>query len=224
MESILSIENVSKYFGGKAAVEQFSLSVGEGEIFGLLGPNGAGKTTLIKMIVGHLRVDSGSIMVCGHAIGQEFEAAMSSVGAIVENPAHYLYMSGYENLKLTSMLHTDVERGEFAKSLSRPPTEPDSRQSKTLFTGNAAAAGSCPNDSTHRPKLLVLDEPTVAWIRQESGSKILQNLAREGMTVVVSSHILSEMSLLYPHWHYAQRKLVADLCTGTSVRNMERFV
>lgn len=87
MESILSIENVSKYFGGKAAVEQFSLSVGEGEIFGLLGPNGAGKTTLIKMIVGHLRVDSGSIMVCGHAIGQEFEAAMSSVGAIVENPA-----------------------------------------------------------------------------------------------------------------------------------------
>ena len=150
------------------------------------------------MIVGHLRVDSGSIMVCGHAIGQEFEAAMSSVGAIVENPAHYLYMSGYENLKLTSMLHTDVERGRIREVIEQTGLQSRIHDKVKRYSLGMRQRLALAQTILHRPKLLVLDEPTNGL--DPAGIKdlreILQNLAREGMTVVVSSHILSEMSLL----------------------------
>ena len=198
MESILSVENVSKYFGSKAAVEQFSLSVGEGEIFGLLGPNGAGKTTLIKMIVGHLRVDAGSILICGHAIGQEFEAAMGEVGAIVENPAHYLYMSGYDNLKLTAMLHAGIERGRLHEVIEQTGLQSRIHDKVKRYSLGMRQRLALAQTILRRPKLLVLDEPTngldPAGIKDLRG--ILQNLAKEGMAIVVSSHILSEMSLL----------------------------
>lgn len=95
---ILVLEHVCKSFGARPVVQDVSFSVKEGEIFGFLGPNGAGKTTTIKMILGLLSIDSGSILVDGHNVETDFEQAMRHISGIVENPDMYGYLSGYDNL------------------------------------------------------------------------------------------------------------------------------
>ena len=100
MSEVLKLQNVCKSFGKRMVVQDISFTVEAGQIFGFLGPNGAGKTTTIKMILGLLTPDSGSIQVMGHDIEQDFEAAMHSISGIVENPDMYPYLSGYENLRL----------------------------------------------------------------------------------------------------------------------------
>lgn len=98
MSEVLRLENVCKSFGSRPVVKNVSFSVQEGEIFGFLGPNGAGKTTTIKMVLGLLAADSGTILVNGHDIEKDFEAAMRGISGIVENPDMYGYLSGYDNL------------------------------------------------------------------------------------------------------------------------------
>ena len=100
MSEVLRLENVCKSFGHRPVVKNVSFAVGEGEIFGFLGPNGAGKTTTIKMVLGLLAADSGTILVNGHDIENDFEAAMSGISGIVENPDMYGYLSGYDNLMI----------------------------------------------------------------------------------------------------------------------------
>ena len=89
MSDVLVLNNVCKAFGRRPVVKNVSFSVKEGEIFGFLGPNGAGKTTTIKMILGLLSIDSGSILVNGHDISADFKEAMKSISGIVANPATF---------------------------------------------------------------------------------------------------------------------------------------
>lgn len=104
MENILEIKNLSKYFGRKKVVDNVSLNVKAGEIYGFLGPNGAGKTTTIKMILGLLSIDEGEIKINGYDVKKDFEKAMECSSGIVENPDMYGYMSGRDNLKLFARL------------------------------------------------------------------------------------------------------------------------
>ena len=99
MEKSLEIKQVSKKLGKKYAVKNLSLYINQGEIFGFVGPNGAGKTTLIKTMLGLYKPTSGEIFINGYNIKTDFEEAMASVGAIIENPEMYSYLSGKDNLK-----------------------------------------------------------------------------------------------------------------------------
>lgn len=99
MSTALTIKNVNKSFGKRKILHDVSFETYTGEVFGFLGPNGAGKTTLIKLIVGLLNLEEGTISVCGHDIHKEFETAMSNIGGIVENPELYKYMTGMQNLR-----------------------------------------------------------------------------------------------------------------------------
>ena len=95
---VLEIKGVKKKLGKREIIKGIDLSVEEGEIFGFLGPNGAGKTTTIRMLVGLIAPNEGDISICGYNVQKEKEKALKNVGAVVENPELYKYLSGRENL------------------------------------------------------------------------------------------------------------------------------
>ena len=106
---ILKCENLCKSFGKKQILKNVSLEVKKGDILGFIGPNGAGKTTTIKLILGLQGIDSGSVKINGFDIKENFEKAIKRVGAIVENPDLYMYLTGYENLKLIKNMYKEID-------------------------------------------------------------------------------------------------------------------
>jgi len=105
---LVQIKDVTKKIGTKTIIDGLTLNIQQGEIFGLLGPNGAGKTNTIKMLVGLLAITSGEILIGGKSISKEFTDAISDVGAIVENPEFYPYLSGYQNLVIFSRMVSNI--------------------------------------------------------------------------------------------------------------------
>ena len=100
MNNILEIKNISKKIVKKQILNDITFEIKEGEIFGFVGPNGAGKTTLIKTILGLYKQDKGQVTIGGYSLEKNFEKAMSKIGAIIENPEMYDYLSGKNNLKI----------------------------------------------------------------------------------------------------------------------------
>ena len=109
-KKVLELKNVSKSFGKRKIIDNLNLEVEEGEIYGFLGPNGSGKTTTIKMILRLINSDSGEIKVNGYDTKKQFEKAMECIGAIVENPDLYKYMSGIDNLRLHARIRNIDEK------------------------------------------------------------------------------------------------------------------
>jgi ABC-2 type transport system ATP-binding protein len=195
MTDILVLENVYKSFGKRMIIDNVSLSVKEGEVFGFLGPNGAGKTTTIKMILGLLSIDSGRITVMGHDIEKDFEKAMKYISGIVENPDMYGYLSGYDNL----LIHARAcgaprERiDEVVRIVGMQKRIKDKFKSYSLGMKQRIGVAQA---LLHNPKIMILDEPTNGL--DPAGIKEVRDLLKylahtEGISVFVSSHILKEM-------------------------------
>lgn len=197
-DAILEIKNVSKYFGKTKVVDNLSFELDSGEILGFLGPNGAGKTTTIKMILGLLSVDGGSITVNGYDVKKDFEKAMEYIGGIVENPDLYGYMTAVENLKLYAKVR-GIEYNKVYKILETVGLGKSMNQKVSKFSLGMKQRAGLALSLLHSPKVLILDEPTNGL--DPAGIKdlrdILKRLAREkNIAVLVSSHILSEMELM----------------------------
>lgn len=198
MADILVLNHVCKAFGKRSIVKDVSFTVREGEVFGFLGPNGAGKTTTIKMILGLLSIDSGSIQVAGHDVDTDFEAAMSHISGIVENPDMYPYLSGYDNLMLQARASgTDAARVEEAIRMVGMQLRIRDKF-RTYSLGMKQRLGIA-QALLHNPKIMILDEPTNGL--DPAGIKEMRDLLRtlahdRGMSVLVSSHILQEMQLM----------------------------
>ena len=156
---ILEIKNVSKSFGKSKIIDNINLKVNEGEIYGFVGPNGAGKTTTIKMILGLLSIDEGSISINGYDVKKKFEKAMEYIGGIVENPDMYGYMSGLDNLKLYAKIRNiKKERiDEVVELVGLTSRIKDKVQKYSL--GMKQRLGLALT-LLHNPKVLILDEPT----------------------------------------------------------------
>ena len=107
---ILKCENLYKNFGKKQILKNVSFEIYSGDILGFIGPNGAGKTTTIKLILGLQGITQGKVEINGYNIENQFEKAIEKVGAIVENPDLYMYLTGYENLKLISNLYDNIDK------------------------------------------------------------------------------------------------------------------
>ena len=110
METVLKCENLSKKFGKRLILKDVSLELKKGDILGFIGPNGAGKTTTIKLILGLQGITSGTVYINGYDVQKNFTKAIEKVGAIVENPDMYMYLTGYENLKLVANLYKNVDK------------------------------------------------------------------------------------------------------------------
>ena len=197
-ESILSIKNVSKYFGKVKVVDNLSFDVKQGEIVGFLGPNGAGKTTTIKMILGLLSIDEGSISINGYDIKKNFEKAMQYIGGIVENPDMYGYMSAVDNLKLYAKIR-NVDYSQVYKTLELVGLQKSMKQKVCKYSLGMKQRAGLALSLLHSPKVLILDEPTNGLdpVGIKDLRAILKKLAKEeNIAVLVSSHILSEMELM----------------------------
>jgi ABC-2 type transport system ATP-binding protein len=195
-QAILTLDRVTKKIGAKTIIDNLSFEVRRGEVFGLLGPNGAGKTTAIRMMVGLMSITEGRILIDGLDVRTEFEAAMTRVGAIIENPEFYKFLSGYRNLLHFARMIPGIteERIREIVQLVGLQHRIDDKV-KTYSLGMRQRLGVA-QAILHRPKLLILDEPTngldPAGIRELRD--YLRRLAElEGIAVLVSSHLLSEM-------------------------------
>lgn len=196
---IVQIRNVSKKIGTKTIIDQLSFEVPKGEVFGFLGPNGAGKTTTIRMMVGLMKITEGEILIDGLSITKDFEKAIAKVGAIVENPEMYKYLTGYQNLVHFARMSPGVTKARIQEVITLVALENRIHDKvKTYSLGMRQRLGVA-QALLHKPSLLILDEPTngldPAGIRELRD--YLRRLTRdEGISVVVSSHLLSEMELM----------------------------
>ncbi|RJE88865.1 ABC transporter ATP-binding protein [Paenibacillus sp. 1011MAR3C5] len=198
-QPIVRLQDVTKRIGGRTLIDKLTLDVPSGEVFGFLGPNGAGKTTTIRMMVGLMSITSGDILIDGHSISNQFEKAIRHVGAIVENPEMYKYMSGYQNLIHFARMIPGITSHRVREVVALVGLEGRIHDKvKTYSLGMRQRLGVA-QAILHKPKLLILDEPTngldPAGIRELRD--YLRNMARqEGVAVFVSSHLLSEMELM----------------------------
>ncbi|UZJ79234.1 ABC transporter ATP-binding protein [Fictibacillus sp. KU28468] len=200
METVhtLELKQVTKRIKGKNIVDNLLFSVQKGEIFGLLGPNGAGKTTTIRMIVGLISMTEGEILVNGLDIRKNYEKAMEQIGAIVENPQMYDYLTGYKNLMQYARIMPGVTKERIDEVVKLVEMEyAIHKKVKTYSLGMRQRLGVA-QALLHNPSLLILDEPTNGLDPQ--GMHDLRNylraLADQGTSVIVSSHILAEMELI----------------------------
>ncbi|PTM59606.1 ABC transporter ATP-binding protein [Desmospora activa] len=196
---VIEVSNVSKVINGKKIVDQLSFEVFPGEIVGLLGPNGAGKTTVIRMMVGLMAMTAGDILIHSHSIRTQFEEAIRHVGAIVENPELYPFLSGYKNLLHYSCMVPGITKERMNKVVSIVKLDSSIHDPVRTYSLGMRQRLGVAQAILHEPSILILDEPTngldPAGIRELRD--YLHYLAKEkGTAVVVSSHLLSEMELM----------------------------
>ncbi|MDU0330529.1 MULTISPECIES: ABC transporter ATP-binding protein [Paenibacillus] len=198
-EPVVRMRDVTKRIGSKTLIDRLTLDIPRGQVYGFLGPNGAGKTTTIRMMVGLMSISEGDILIEGASIKDRFEEAISHVGAIVENPEMYKFLTGYQNLLHYARMSPGVTKERIWEAVERVGMQNRIHDKvKTYSLGMRQRLGVA-QAILHRPKLLVLDEPTNGLDPQgiRELRDYLRALAREeGTTVFVSSHLLSEMELM----------------------------
>lgn len=195
---VLRLEKVSKNIGSRLIIDNISMSVQQGEVYGFLGPNGAGKTTTIRMIVGLIKPSKGSIFIKGYDVQHERKAALSHVGAIIENPEVYSYLSGRKNLlhyaRLAGISGTKRKKRIQEVVEQVKLTDRIDDKVKTYSLGMRQRLGVA-QALLGKPQLLILDEPTngldPAGMREFR--ELIRNIAQAGIAVFVSSHLLSEI-------------------------------
>ncbi|QSO48960.1 ABC transporter ATP-binding protein [Alicyclobacillus mengziensis] len=198
---VLAVRGLSKRVRNRTIVKDVCFDVFPGQVFGFLGPNGAGKTTTIRMLVGLIRPTAGEVKIGGYNIRTHPLEAMRQVGCIVENPDLYPYLTGRENLLQLARMQgqSAVERIDEVAALVHLEDRLDEKV-RTYSLGMRQRLGIA-QALLGNPQLLILDEPTngldPAGIRELRS--FLQNLAKTGLAVFISSHLLSEVELLCSH-------------------------
>ena len=198
-EPVVRLQGFSKIISSRSLVSDLTLDISPGQVFGFLGPNGAGKTTTIRMMVGLMSISKGDIIISGHSVKNEFEKAISQVGAIVENPEMYKFLTGYQNLVHFARMSPGVTKERIAETIERVGLAARIHDKVRTYSFGMRQRLGVAQAILHRPKLLVLDEPTNGLDPQ--GIRELRDYLRlltreEGITVFVSSHLLSEMELM----------------------------
>ena len=158
-KKVLELKNVSKSFGKRKIIDNLNLEVEEGEIYGFLGPNGSGKTTTIKMILRLINSDSGEIKVNGYDTKKQFEKAMECIGAIVENPDLYKYMSGIDNLRLHARIR-NIDEKRIKEVLELVELKGREKDKVGKYSLGMKQRLGLALTLLHKPKVLILDEPT----------------------------------------------------------------
>ena len=192
---VLEVKNIDKFFGKKQILKDISFDIEEGEILGFVGPNGSGKTTTIKIILGLQQASRGEVFINGNNIKDNYENAIRKVGAIVESPDMYMYLSGLENLKLVAnyynISHNEIERVVEFVGLKDRIKDKVSKYSLGMRQRLGIAQAIL-----NKPNLLIVDEPTNGL--DPSGiiefRNMLKELAKkEKMSIFISSHNLAEI-------------------------------
>lgn len=195
---MIEIENLVKRYGDLVALDHFSLNIREGEIFGLLGPNGSGKTTAINCLLALLRFDKGSVRVFGKEMGPEQYDIKRQIGVVPQEVAVFQELNVHENIdyfcglyiqdkvQRKKMVSEAVEFAGLEKYLKMRPNQLSGGLKRRLNIACGIA---------HKPRLIIMDEPTVA-VDPQSRNRILEGiieLNRKGATVIYTSHYMEEV-------------------------------
>ena len=190
----VEVRGLVKRYGGVRAVDDVDLTVEVGDIYGYLGPNGAGKTTTLRMLLGLIRRDGGSVSLFGrdpaHGIG-----ALEGVGGFVESPTFYPYLSGWENLRLLGALDGGVDGSRTEEVLDQVELRGRARDRVGTYSLGMRQRLGIAAALLREPRLLILDEPAngldPAGIRDMRS--LIASLPDRGVTVLYSSHLLAEV-------------------------------
>jgi ABC-2 type transport system ATP-binding protein len=208
---VLRTRNLSKLYGKRLAVDTLNLEVQRGEIFGFLGPNGAGKTTTIRMMLGLIAPTGGSVEILGKNIVAHRAEILSRVGALVETPALYLYLSGRNNLIAVGDALGGVPKKRIDEALELVGLQNRQRDRVRTYSLGMKQRLGVAMALLQDPDVLVLDEPAngldpagIVEMRD-----LMHNLSAEGKTVFISSHLLPE---------------VQQICTRVAIINLGKLV
>ena len=209
---MIELQHVEKKFGSRLAVDDLTLRVPAGEIYGLLGHNGAGKSTAIGMMLGQVWPTRGEIKICGFNVAHSRRRALQSVGAIFESPAFYDYLSGLTNLEILSSYTSHTPRERIQEVIDWVGLTGREHSRVRTYSHGMRARLALAQALLPQPQLLILDEPSDGLDPEgiHEMRLTIQRLHRElGLTILLSSHFLSE---------------VEQLCTRIAVLNKGRKV
>ncbi|MED4272834.1 ABC transporter ATP-binding protein [Weissella confusa] len=203
---ILQVSNINKSFGRVRALRDVSFSVARGTIIGLVGPNGAGKSTTMKVITGVTAPDVGEVKVAGETVTMQHRHVLDKVGALIENPGLYAYMTGWDNLKLYATVAgtSDDKISEIVTQLGL--VEFINKKVKTYSWGMKQRVGvalAMVND----PDLLLLDEPLNGMdpVSAEAVKAVLRDWRDAGKTILISSHTVRDLEGLVDDYIFIDR-------------------
>lgn len=215
MKKLLECQDLCKSFGKKQILKNVSFELDEGDILAFIGPNGSGKTTTIKLILGLQEIDKGSVNINGFDIKKDFVKAIEKVGAIVENPDTYMYLSGWDNLKLTANMYKNISDEAIKDIVKLVDLETRIHDKVSKYSLGMRQRLGIARALINKPNILILDEPTNGL--DPEGIKDLRNLlkklAKEGMGILISSHNLAELE------SFCNKVLIID--NGTIIETSE---
>lgn len=194
----VEVKGLSKWFGRKKVVDGVSFSVKKGEIVGFLGPNGAGKTTILRMLLGLVRPSEGEIRLFGESLRGMESCQLRRVGGVTERPQFYPYLTAYRNLWLLASIRGGVGPERIREVLEAVGLTGEAHKRVGRFSFGMLQRLGIAQALLTDPDLIILDEPTngldpegISWLRS-----LLRGLSVKGASLLISSHILHEVSLL----------------------------
>jgi ABC-2 type transport system ATP-binding protein len=208
MASIVQVNHLSKSFGDFKAVDDLCFTVNEGDVYGFLGQNGAGKSTSIRMMLSLIRPDSGEIRMFGKSLFKHRKEILSQTGAIIERPDMYKYLSAFDNLSIFSrMSGKHRSRSELMRMLGFVGLAGREKDKVRAYSQGMKQRLGIAIALIHDPGLVILDEPTNGLDPQgiaDMRNLIIDLSRKQGRTVIVSSHLLSEIEMI------ANRMIIID--------------
>jgi ABC-2 type transport system ATP-binding protein len=198
-EPAMELIDVKKSIGNKEIIKGLSFTIQKGEVFGFIGPNGAGKTTTIRMMVGLMQLSDGDVRILGKSIKADYKEAVREVGAIVENPEMYPFMTGSQNLSHYARMIPGISKERIQEVVAIVGLEKAMKEKVGRYSLGMRQRLGIAQALLHNPSVLILDEPTngldPAGIREIR--MYIRKLATEkNVAVIISSHLLSEIELM----------------------------
>ena len=199
-ENVIEISGLTKRFKDVLAVDELNFTVNRGDVFGFLGPNGAGKSTTIRMILSLITPTSGKIKIFGKSLKENRKEILTNVGAIVEKPDFYQYLTAIKNLEILAKISgKEVSQKRIIELLELVGLKDRAKSKVKTYSHGMKQRLGIAQALLHNPELIVLDEPTTGL--DPHGMKEIRNLIirlskEENKTIFLSSHILSEIELV----------------------------
>ena len=226
---ILKCSNLKKQIKNQIIVENISFSINKGDIVGFIGPNGAGKTTIIKLILGLMKLSEGKVFINGFDIEKDFIKAIKKVGSIVENPDLYMYLSGYDNLKIIANNYKNISKDRIHEVIKIVGLENRIKDKVSTYSLGMRQRLGIAEAILNQPDLLILDEPTngldvegIIEIRN-----LIKQLSQQGMAIFISSHNLTEIDNLCNRIIAIKNgKIIADdtIENFTTISNISSYI